>query len=423
MAETSKPDKAVIAAGAYSKQLAAAAGDRVPLETERGYHVVISDPGVAPRYPVMPSDGKMAFAMTSAGLRVGGQVELAGLEAAPNWQRADVLLAFVRKVYPGVPEDLPPERIKHWMGHRPSMPDGLPCLGLASGSADIVHAFGHGHVGLTAGATTGHNCRRHHRRPAGIDRPDPLRGEAFRMTDLNGRIALVTGASRGIGRAIALALAEAGADVAVNFRNRATEAIDVVETIHTIGRRAIAVQADVSRGDAVSEMFRTIERSLGIVDILINNAGIAIFHDIDALTEEDFDHTIAVNLKSAFLCIRAAVPHMRERGWGRIVNISSGAARGAGGIGPHYNASKAGMEGLARGYAARLVKHGITVNSVAPSLIGTDMVQAGLSASLSRIPVGRFGTVDEVAQVVLMLIGNGYMTGQTVALSGGMSFS
>jgi D-amino-acid dehydrogenase len=148
-------DKAVIAVGAYSKQLAAAAGDRVPLETERGYHVVISDQGVAPRYPVMPSDGKMAFAMTPAGLRIGGQVELAGLEAAPNWRRADVLLAFVRKVYPDVPADLPPERIKHWMGHRPSTPDGLPCLGLASSSNDIVHAFGHGHVGLTAGATTG----------------------------------------------------------------------------------------------------------------------------------------------------------------------------------------------------------------------------------------------------------------------------
>jgi D-amino-acid dehydrogenase len=148
-------DNAVIAAGAYSKQLAAAAGDRVPLETERGYHVVISNPGVEPRYPVMPSDGKMAFAMTPAGLRIGGQVELAGLEAAPNWQRADVLLAFVRKVYPDVPADLPPERIKLWMGHRPSTPDGLPCLGPASGSGDIVHAFGHGHVGLTAGATTG----------------------------------------------------------------------------------------------------------------------------------------------------------------------------------------------------------------------------------------------------------------------------
>jgi 3-oxoacyl-[acyl-carrier protein] reductase len=243
------------------------------------------------------------------------------------------------------------------------------------------------------------------------------------MTDLNGKVALVTGASRGIGRAIALGLAQAGADVAVNYLERASEAIDVVNTIHAVGRRAIAVPADVSRGDAVNDLFRAIEHGLGFVDILINNAGIAIFHDIDALTEDDFDQTIAVNLKSAFLCIRAAIPRMRERGWGRIVNISSGAARGAGGIGPHYNASKAGMEGLARGYAARLVKHGITVNSVAPSLIATDMVQAGLSASLSRIPVGRFGTSDEVSQVVLMLIGNGYMTGQTVALSGGMSFN
>jgi 3-oxoacyl-[acyl-carrier protein] reductase len=243
------------------------------------------------------------------------------------------------------------------------------------------------------------------------------------MTELSGRIALVTGASRGIGRSVAIALATAGADVAVNYRERGTEAEDVVGAIHSIGRRAMAVQADVSRGDAVKDMFRAVEHGLGFVDILINNAGIAIFHDIDALTEEDFDQTIAVNLKSAFLCTRAAIPRMRERGWGRIVNISSGAARGAGGIGPHYNASKAGMEGLARGYAARVVKHGITVNSVAPSLIATDMVQAGLSSSLARIPVGRFGTGDEVAQVVLMLVGNGYMTGQTVALSGGMSFN
>jgi D-amino-acid dehydrogenase len=148
-------DKAVIAAGAWSKILARAAGDRVPLETERGYHVVISDPGVEPRYPVMPSDGKMACVMTPAGLRLAGQVELAGLEAAPNWQRAEVLLRFARKVYPGVPADLPPERVKLWMGHRPSTPDGLPVLGLASGCADVVHAFGHGHVGLTAAAMSG----------------------------------------------------------------------------------------------------------------------------------------------------------------------------------------------------------------------------------------------------------------------------
>jgi D-amino-acid dehydrogenase len=148
-------DKAVIAAGAWSKVLAQAAGDRVFLETERGYHAVISDPGIEPRYPMMPSDGKMACVMTPAGLRLAGQVELAGLEAAPNWKRAEVLLAFARKVYPGLPADLPPERVKLWMGHRPSTPDGLPVLGLASGCADVVHAFGHGHVGLTAAATTG----------------------------------------------------------------------------------------------------------------------------------------------------------------------------------------------------------------------------------------------------------------------------
>ncbi|MDR3530513.1 MAG: FAD-dependent oxidoreductase [Rhodopila sp.] len=148
-------DKAVISAGAWSKVLARAAGDRVFLETERGYHVVIADPGVEPRYPVMPSDGKMGCVMTPAGLRLAGQVELAGLEAAPNWKRAEVLLKFARKVYPGLPVDLPPERVKVWMGHRPSTPDGLPCLGLAAGCSDVVHAFGHGHVGLTAAAMSG----------------------------------------------------------------------------------------------------------------------------------------------------------------------------------------------------------------------------------------------------------------------------
>jgi D-amino-acid dehydrogenase len=148
-------DKAVIAAGARSKSLAQAVGDRVFLETERGYHVVIADPGVDPRYPMMPSDGKMACVMTPAGLRLAGQVELAGLEAAPNWQRAEVLLKFARKVFPGLPADLPAERVKMWMGHRPSTPDGLPVLGPASGCGDVIHAFGHGHVGLTAAAMSG----------------------------------------------------------------------------------------------------------------------------------------------------------------------------------------------------------------------------------------------------------------------------
>ena len=243
------------------------------------------------------------------------------------------------------------------------------------------------------------------------------------MPLLTDRVALVTGASRGIGRAVALALADAGATVAVNYRERAQEAGEVVDAIRSKGGRATAVGADVSRSGEVSAMVATVERDLGAIDILVNNAGVALMRGIDDLTEEDFDLTIAVNLKSVFLCTQAVVPGMRQRKWGRIVNISSGAARGAGGVGVHYNASKAGMEGMTRGYAARLVKDGITVNAVAPSLIETDMVKSGLASAVSRIPLGRFGTSEECAQVVLMLIGNAYMTGQTVPLSGGLSFN
>jgi 3-oxoacyl-[acyl-carrier protein] reductase len=241
--------------------------------------------------------------------------------------------------------------------------------------------------------------------------------------ELSGRIALVTGGSRGIGAAVALALAAAGADVAINYRERAVEAESVAAAVRALGRRAVAVAADVSSGEAVGAMIGRVADQLGSPDILINNAGIALIRGLDDLTEADFDQTIAVNLKSAFLCTQAVLPHMRAQGWGRIVNISSGAARGAGGVGVHYNASKAGMEGLTRGYAARLVKQGITVNAVAPSLIETDMVRSGVASTPARIPLGRFGTSEEVAQVVMMLVGNAYMTGQTVALSGGMTFN
>ncbi len=242
------------------------------------------------------------------------------------------------------------------------------------------------------------------------------------MPDLKGRIALVTGGSRGIGAAIALALAESGAAVAVNYRERAADADAVVADIRSKGGRAIAVAADVSQGAAVAKMVEHVASALGPIDILVNNAGIAIVRGIDDLTEGDFDATIAVNLKSAFLCTKAVLPSMRAKKWGRIVNISSGAARGAGAIGPHYNASKAGMEGLTRGYAARLVKEGITVNAVAPSLIETDMMR-GRADQAARIPLGRMGQPEEVAQAVLMLLGNDYMTGQTIALSGGMAFN
>ena len=239
---------------------------------------------------------------------------------------------------------------------------------------------------------------------------------------LHGRTALVTGGSRGIGAAIVRSLAQAGAAVAVNYRERAGEANALVDAIGEAGGRAIAVAADVSQSDAVARMVQRVKSELGSIGILINNAGVAITRDIQDISETDFDQTIAVNLKSVFLCTQAVLPMMRSKGWGRIVNISSGAARGAGSIGPHYNASKAGIEGLTRGYAARLVKEGITVNAVAPSLIETDMMK-GQHSLVSRIPVGRFGKAEEVAQAVMMLLDNPYMTGQTIAMSGGMAFN
>ncbi len=244
------------------------------------------------------------------------------------------------------------------------------------------------------------------------------------MTDLTNRVALVTGGSRGIGRAIALSLANAGAAVAVNYHEHEGLAAEAVDSIRAGGRRAIAVGADVSSRQAVEAMVRRVEAELGSIDILINNAGVATVRGLDDLTEDDFDRTIAINLKSAFLCISAVLPGMRASRWGRIVNISSVAARGGGAIGVHYNASKAGLEGLTRGYASRLAAEGVTVNAVAPGLIDTDMAaplkQAGAAA---RIPVGRFGLADEVAQAVLMLVGNAFMTGQTIAVNGGLLFT
>jgi 3-oxoacyl-[acyl-carrier protein] reductase len=241
--------------------------------------------------------------------------------------------------------------------------------------------------------------------------------------ELAGRVALVTGGSRGIGRAIALALAEAGADVAVNYHERAGRAAEVVDTIRANGRRAMAVHADVALATPVSTMMSEVEGGLGAISVLVNNAGIGLHRGLDDLTEADFDRTIAVNLKSAFLCTKAALPHMRAQRWGRIVNISSGAARGAGVVGAHYNASKAGLEGLTRGYAARLAAEGITVNAVAPSLIETDMMSGLAGERAARIPIGRLGRPEEVAATVLMVIGNAYMTGQTVQVNGGLHFS
>ena len=243
------------------------------------------------------------------------------------------------------------------------------------------------------------------------------------MDTLQGQAALVTGGSRGIGAAIAVALAKAGCNVAVNFRSRVAEADQVCTAIRGIGRKALALQADVSSSEQVKKMAVRVEQELGTVQVLINNAAMIRPQKIEDISDADWDEMININLKSAFLVTQAFLPGMRKQRWGRIVNISSAAAQVGGVVGPHYAASKAGMLGLAHGYASALVKEGITVNSVCPALIDTEMVRSNPRAKPDLIPVGRFGTADEVASVVLMMVENAYMTGQTVNVNGGWYMS
>ncbi len=243
------------------------------------------------------------------------------------------------------------------------------------------------------------------------------------MENLEGKIALVTGASRGIGRAIAVALAGAGADIAVNFVSHAAEAAEVQSHILGRGRRCVTIQADVSRSDDVARLVSETENRLGAIDILINNAGISRPQAIEEITEQDWDEVITVNLKSCFLVTQAVLPGMRSRKWGRIINVSSVAAQVGGVVGPHYAASKAGMHGLARYYAQRLAREGITVNSIAPALVRSDMLAQVPNVTPERIPVGRFGEPDEVAEAAVMLARNGYITGQTLNVNGGWVMS
>lgn len=242
-------------------------------------------------------------------------------------------------------------------------------------------------------------------------------------TDLKDAVALVTGASRGIGRAISVALAEAGAHVAVNYHTSSESAEEVRSDIEALGRRAVLVQADVSRSDEVERMRETVERELGPVSILVNNAGITRPQPLDEITEHDWDEVVTTNLKSYFLVTQAFLPGMRGLPWGRIINLSSVAAQLGGVVGPHYSASKAGILGLTRSYAAILAKESITVNSIAPALIVTEMVTGNPNATPDLIPIGRFGDVEEVSDVAVMLAGNGYITGQTINVNGGWYMS
>jgi 3-oxoacyl-[acyl-carrier protein] reductase len=242
------------------------------------------------------------------------------------------------------------------------------------------------------------------------------------------RVALVTGASRGIGRRVAEALANAGYAVAVNCVTRREDAEAVVAAIHARGGRALAIAADVSRRAAVEEMFSVVDARFGRLDALVNNAGIG--RRVDRLTDiddETWHRTLAVNLDGAFFCMRAAIPRMKAVGGGRIVNVSSGAARTGGGIGAHYAASKAGLLALTARAARELAREGIAVNAVLPSVIETEMMEALAPDAEARerlrllFPIGRFGRPEEVAEVVRFLVVDApaYLTGECISLRGG----
>ena len=243
------------------------------------------------------------------------------------------------------------------------------------------------------------------------------------MDDIRGRVALVTGASRGIGRDIAFALAAAGARVVVNYRVSANTADEVVREIRGAGGTALALQADVSDPVAASALVRQAEGQFGAVDIVVNNAGMIEKKPLEDLGPADWERTIRVNLSSAFYVTQAALPGMRARLWGRIIMLSSVAAQNGGVVGPHYAASKAGVVGMAHSYASLLAKEGITANTISPALIETDMVRSNPAASPTLIPVGRFGQTDEVAAVAVLLASNGYITGQTINVNGGWYMS
>jgi 3-oxoacyl-[acyl-carrier protein] reductase len=241
-------------------------------------------------------------------------------------------------------------------------------------------------------------------------------------SDLAGRVALVTGASGGIGAAIARGLADAGAAVALAYARDATRADDLARELAAGGTRVLTAGADLVDRQAALGLVDDVEQELGPVDVLVPNAGVGwIRRAVEDVSDEDWDTHVAVNLTAPFVLARRVAPGMASRGFGRILFVSSVAAFTGGVVGPHYAASKAGLHGLTHWLASRLAGDGVTVNALAPALIERTGMLPGASDELSaRIPVGRLGTPEEVADLALAVLTNGYLTNQVFTLDGGI---
>lgn len=238
---------------------------------------------------------------------------------------------------------------------------------------------------------------------------------------LAGRVALITGASGGIGQALARRLAAEGAYVALGYGANASPVEGLAAEITAIGGRAVPVRADLRSPEAPTELISVAEDKLGPVDVLVSNAGLGRRQSLEEISSGDFDDMVAVNLRAPFLLAQRAVPGMRERGFGRILFISSVAAFTGGMVGPHYAASKAGLHGLTHFLAVRLAGHGITVNALAPALIsGTAMLPGDPEELRVRVPTGRLGRPGEVADLAIAILSNAYVTNQVISLDGGM---
>ena len=247
--------------------------------------------------------------------------------------------------------------------------------------------------------------------------------------DFSGKVALVTGASSGIGRATAELLARCGAAVAVNYHGNEAGAEAARKAITDAGGRAVVVQADVKRAGDVRELVGRTERELGPVDILVNNAGSLVERlKILELTEERWDEVIDLNLKSAFLCSQAVAGSMMERKTGAIINLSSIAGRNGGALGSiHYSTAKGGLITMTKGFAKELAPYGVRVNAVSPGVIDTPYHEQfstpeAMKAYVGGIPLGRVGRPEEVAAVIAFLASDaaGYLCGETIEINGGM---